>query len=67
MSVSKQTQSLGGKLGTLRRHYPSRDHTQLETELATSKIEDRVREIVASAPPLSPEQRARISALLVRP
>ncbi|TFI45151.1 hypothetical protein E4P29_05395 [Rhodococcus sp. 1R11] len=67
MSVSRQTQSLGGKLGVSRRCYPDRDHTELETELATSKISDRVREIVASAPPLSAEQRARISALLVRP
>jgi hypothetical protein len=68
MSEAKnRTQSLGGKLTAARRHYPDRDHTPLETELAASKIEDKVREIVAAAPPLSPEQRARISALLVRP
>ncbi|OZD12280.1 hypothetical protein CH253_26730 [Rhodococcus sp. 06-156-3C] len=64
VSVSRRTQSLGGKLGTLRRHHPEADTTEVETELATSKIEDRVREIVASAPPLTAEQRERISALL---
>ncbi|WP_153275297.1 hypothetical protein [Rhodococcus sp. P1Y] len=62
--MSKRTQSLGGKLGTNRRHYPNGDHTDLETELATSKIEDKVREIVAAAPPLTEEQRGRIAALL---
>ncbi|QCB50546.1 hypothetical protein E5720_03935 [Rhodococcus sp. PAMC28707] len=65
MSMSKRTQSLGGKLGVTRRDDPHGDHSTLEAELATSKIEDRVREIVASAPPLSAEQRDRISALLV--
>ncbi|WP_072802980.1 hypothetical protein [Rhodococcoides yunnanense] len=66
MSMSKRTQSLGGKLGVSRRDQPYADHSVLEAELATSKIEDRVREIVASAPPLTPEQRERISALLVK-
>lgn len=64
MSMSRRTQSLGGQLASNRRHHPERDHTDLETELATSKISDRVAEIVASAPPLTPDQRERISALL---
>lgn len=67
MSMSKKTQGLGGKLAANRRHYPERDHSALETELATSKLEDRIIEIVASAPPLTPAQRKHLSALLRRP
>lgn len=67
MSVSTRTRSLGGTLARTRQWHPDRDTTEIETELATSKISDRVKEIVASAPPLSAEQRSRIAALLVRP
>lgn len=64
MPASRKTQSLGGKLGSTRKYTPGADTTDIERDLAASKIEDRVREIVAAAPPLTEEQRQRISALL---
>jgi hypothetical protein len=64
MPASRQTQSIGGRLGVQRKLHPGTDTTELERSLACSKIEDRVRDILKTAPPLTDVQRQRISALL---
>ncbi len=43
---------------------PSADVTELRRQLKAARLEDHVRSIVNSAPPLSDEQRERIAALL---
>lgn len=57
--------SIAGKLSVLR-HYPDKadEVEDLKRERAALRIEAYVRKIVTDAPPLSDEQRDRISALV---
>ena len=43
---------------------PDADVTDLRAQLKAERLEDYVRKVVDSAPPLSPEQRDRIAVLL---
>ncbi|MEA9997840.1 MULTISPECIES: hypothetical protein [unclassified Cryobacterium] len=43
---------------------PSADTTELRRQLKAERLEEHVARVVASAPPLTPEQRDRIAALL---
>jgi len=64
MAVSPSTRRLQGAYAATVRHHPDADSTELRRELAASRLADHVRRIVAEAPPLTPEQRDRIAALL---
>ena len=50
--------------GTLR-HNPAADTTELRRDLRAARGEDYIRRLVAAAPPLSAEQRARIAVILL--
>jgi len=43
------------------------DADDRRAELATARIENHIRKVVAGAPPLTVAQRDRLSALLLRP
>jgi hypothetical protein len=53
------------KLSAEFRHRPNGDHTELKRQLKAEVLEERVREVVDSAPPLTIEQRAKIAAILL--
>ena len=56
--------AVAGRVGAAAR-WGNDDVVQAKRELAEARIAEFVRKIVDKAPPLAPEQRARISALLV--
>lgn len=47
-----------------KRHDPDADVTALKQQLKAERLEEHVARVVAEAPPLTPEQRDRIAALL---
>jgi hypothetical protein len=53
------------QLAAGRRHHPDQDHTGLQTELKALTLEQHVRRIVDSAPPLTSDQLDRIARILV--
>jgi hypothetical protein len=59
---SKHTKS---QLALQIRHHPEADHTDLRRQLKAQVLEEKVRKVVDSAPPLSIEQRAKIAAILL--
>ena len=65
MSRSAAAASISGKLANASRFRPDEDHTELRLALKEQRIADYIRETVDAAPPLRPEQRARLAALLV--
>ena len=52
------------KIAATKRRDPGADVTNLQVQLKAERLADHVRRVVDSAPPLTPEQRARIAALL---
>lgn len=64
--MTPEQRRICGKLAARERHYPEDRETAdaLRRDLRASRAEDYVRELVDAAPPLSPEQRARLAALL---
>jgi hypothetical protein len=46
------------------RHHPDADTSDLDRDLAAAALEEHIRKIVDSAPPLSPDQRTRLALLL---
>lgn len=62
--LSTNPKTARAKLAAATRHHPDEDHTNLQRELAAAKLESYVARIVAEAPPLTPEQLDRVSALL---
>lgn len=51
-------------IGALKRHHPERDTSAHETRLRAAKAAAAIAAIVESAPPLTPEQRDRLVAIL---
>lgn len=56
--------TLQGRLAAEARHRPNANHEDLRREYAAAKLEDFIKKTVDSAPPLTPEQRARLFLLL---
>ena len=52
------------EIATTLQHHPHADVTELRRRLKAERLEEYVRGIVDSAPPLSDEQRARLILLL---
>lgn len=63
-ALSTQTRTARAKLAAAARHYPNHDHTDLQRELAAAKLEEHVRKVVDSWPPLTKAQRDRLAVLL---
>jgi hypothetical protein len=52
------------EIATTLQHHPHSDVTELRRRPKAARLEERIRSIVDSAPPLSDEQRARLMLLL---
>lgn len=52
------------QIAVTKRRNPQADVTELKRELKAAHLEDYVRRVVDSAPPLTEDQRSRIAALL---
>jgi hypothetical protein len=52
------------EIATTLQHHPHADVTELRRRLKAERLEEQIRSIVDSAPPLSDEQRARLMLLL---
>jgi hypothetical protein len=52
------------EIATTLQHHPLADVTELRRRLKAERLEEHIRSIVDSAPPLSDEQRARLMLLL---
>ena len=52
------------KIAVTKRANPSADLTELRRQLKAERLEEHIKQVVDSAPPLSLEQRSRIAALL---
>lgn len=63
MSGSSVTQARA-RLAAKTRHNPDGDHTEARRDLAAANLEAYVRRVVATAPPLTNEQRERLAVLL---
>ncbi len=55
------------RLAALTRHNPHGDHTDARRDLAAANIAAYVRKVVDAAPPLTDEQRDRLTLLLRGP
>jgi hypothetical protein len=65
---TRSWQSLRGELAShSRHHYSDADVTELRAALKVAKLEDRVRQLVEAAPPLTADQRSRLAQLLTGP
>lgn len=64
MPISEKRQALARHAAAVRWDNPNQ--TETARDLATARIADYVAQVVASAPPLTQEQRDRI-AMLLRP
>ncbi|PFG19203.1 hypothetical protein ATL40_0760 [Serinibacter salmoneus] len=56
--------AIRGRLAAEVRHHPDKDHTELRREYYAQALAEHVSRVVAAAPPLTAEQRARITAAL---
>jgi hypothetical protein len=64
MPLSKEAAQLRGQLANRSRFHPDEDHTELRAELKARRLEDHIRAVVDSAPPLTAEQRDRLALIL---
>ena len=67
MPIASESQRLALELGRLRKHYPGdrARELQLRRQIAESKIEQYVADVLSGSPPLSDEAVERIHELLV--
>ncbi|MGY1985452.1 hypothetical protein ACI792_04440 [Blastococcus sp. SYSU DS0669] len=67
--MSAATATARGRLAVTSRHYgPDADQTrQARRDLEAAKLADHIRRVVDTAPPLTLEQRIKLSALLRTP
>ncbi|WP_064443350.1 hypothetical protein [Rhodococcus sp. YH3-3] len=63
-TYSRKSRSIAGTLGRTIQHHPDADVSDLRRDLAASRIEDHIAAQLAKAPPLTAEQRERITGLL---
>jgi hypothetical protein len=52
------------KVAAAKRHHPDADHTELQQDLKALTLQEHVRRLVETWPPLTPEQSERIAVLL---
>jgi len=56
--------SIAGKIAAIERHHPGADTTELRRDLGAAQLEEHVRRVVDTFPPLTAEQRSRLALLL---
>lgn len=66
MALSTATRKAQGALAAAERHHPDDTDrlTEARREFAAAKLEDYVRQVVDSAPPLTEDQLERVTAIL---
>ncbi len=66
IKASPRELSLTNTIASIVNHHGRDDPRldELRTERATEQLAEHIRQVVATAPPLSPEQRERLSLLL---
>lgn len=52
------------RIAHVKRRNPDADVTELRRQLKAERLEEHIRNIVDTAPPLTPEQRDRLASLL---
>lgn len=62
--MSAEIRSAKARLAVATRHHPKADHTTLKRNLKAANLESYVQNVVASWPPLLPEQLDRVAVLL---
>ncbi|GAA2657487.1 hypothetical protein GCM10010307_72280 [Streptomyces vastus] len=62
--ISPETAKLRARIAGRRRQDPNADITEEQRELKTLTLEERIRRVVESAPPLTADQIERLRALL---
>jgi hypothetical protein len=62
--MSQAVRTEKARLAAKKRHYPDQDHSDTERDLAAAKIANYIAHVLAEAPPLTPDQRARLAELL---
>ena len=62
--MQSAAQSARNRLGVAARCGSPADVEQARRDLAAANLEEHIRRVVDAAPPLTPEQRARLSLLL---
>lgn len=63
-TLSTRSRSLAGKLGSTMRHHPDADVSDIRRELAAARIQDRIEEVLADAPPLTAAQIDRLTVIM---
>ncbi|MFX4286288.1 hypothetical protein ACQBJO_12930 [Janibacter sp. G349] len=56
--------TIQAKLAAASRHRPNEDHSDLRRDHAAEKLAEHIAKVVATAPPLTVEQRDRLASLL---
>jgi len=56
--------ALSSKIAAIERHHPNADTDQLRRDMRAAKLAEHIRRVVDVAPPLTDDQRARLTALL---
>jgi hypothetical protein len=64
MALSSEAAKIRGRIGGKRRQDPHADITEEQRELKTLTLEEHIRRVVENAPLPTPEQIARLRALL---
>lgn len=66
-SKDPAVRSAASRLAVTQRWHPEQDPGELQRDLRAAQLEEHVRRVVAAAPPLTDEQRSRLSTLLSPP
>lgn len=65
MKISSEVAQTRARIAGMRRQNPDANVAELQCELKTAVLANRIRQFVESAPVPTPEQLARLRALLV--
>ncbi|KLL97290.1 hypothetical protein NJ76_13500 [Rhodococcus sp. IITR03] len=64
MAISTRSRSISGHIGNALKRDPNADLTELRRELAASRIQDHIEQVLSTAPPLTPAQVDRLTVIL---
>jgi hypothetical protein len=56
--------AISSRIAAIERHHPNTDTGDLRRDMRAAKLAEHIKKVVASAPPLTDDQRARLSSLL---
>jgi hypothetical protein len=59
--------ALSCKIAARERHHPGTDTTDLRRDMRAAQLAEHIRRVVAEAPPLTDQQKAKLAVLLLTP